>query len=74
MQDLYGGYNPYPYIYIQYSHDDIDKVIPIIKALKARNYNIVYDKNFNEEDKYRYLNVQQMTQAAAFMLYRIMSI
>ena len=69
MQNLYGGYNLYPYIYIQYSHDDADKVIPIIKALKSKNYNIVYDKNFDEEDRYRYLNVQQITQAAAFLLF-----
>ena len=65
MENFYGGYNPYPYIYIQYSHDDAERVIPIIKALRAKNYNIVFDKNFDEEDRYRYLNVQQITQAAA---------
>ena len=69
MQNLFGGYNPYPYIYIQYSHDDAETVIPIIKALKSKNYNVVFDKNFREEDKHRYLNVQQFTQAAAFLLF-----
>ena len=69
MENYYGGYNPYPYIYIQYSHDDAQRVIPIIKALKSRNYNVVFDKNFGEEDRYRYLNVQQITQAAAFLLF-----
>ena len=69
MQNLFGGYNPYPYIYIQYSHDDAERVIPIIKALRSNNYNIVYDKNFGEEDRYRYLNVQQITQAASFLLF-----
>ena len=69
MQNLFGGYNPYPYIYIQYSHDDAEKVIPIIKYLRSRNYNVVYDKNFGEEDRYRYLNVQQITQAASFLLF-----
>ena len=69
MQDFYGGYNPYPYIYIQFSHDDAKTVLPIIKALKAENYNIVFDKSFDEEDKYRYLNVQQITQAAALLVF-----
>ena len=69
MENFYGGYNPYPYIYIQYSHDDAERVIPIIKALRAKNYNIVFDKNFDEEDRYRYLNVQQITQAAAFLIF-----
>ena len=69
MQDYHGGYNPYPYIYIQFSHDDADTVLPVIKKLQAENYNILFDKNYNEEDKYRYQNVQKMTQAAAFMLF-----
>ena len=69
MQDYFDEYNPYPYVYIQYSHDDAHKVIPIIKALKARNYNVVFDRNFRESDKHRFMNVAQITQAAALVIF-----
>ena len=69
MQDYFDEYNPYPYVYIQYSHDDAHKVIPIIKALKARKYNVVFDRNFRESDKHRFMNVAQITQAAALVIF-----
>ena len=69
MKDNFGGYNPYPYIYIQYSHDDAGKAVRIIKALRSRGYNVVFDREFDQEDKYRYLNVEKITRAAAFLLF-----
>ena len=69
MQEYHTGYNMYPYIFIQFSHDDADRVMPTIRKLKAKNYNIVFDDNFEIEDKKRYLNVQQITQASSFILF-----
>ena len=69
MQEYHTGYNLYPYIFIQFSHDDADRVLPIIRKLKAENYNIVYDENFEKDDKKRYLGIQQIAQASSFILF-----
>ena len=69
MQNIFRDYMPYPYVYLQYSSDDAEKVIPIIKDLKEKKFNIAFDKEFHIADKERILDVESISDAALLVIF-----
>ena len=69
MQNFFRDYMPYPYVYLQYSSEDAERVIPIIKELKHKKFNIYFDKEFHIEDKERVIDAETIASSTMLLIF-----
>lgn len=60
---------PDPYVFVSYSHDDKDKVYPLLSMLQRNGYRVWYDEGIKPGDNWRNLIVDKIEKCACVLLF-----
>ena len=58
-----------PFIFVSYSHDDAERVLPVLYELRRRGFRIWYDKGIKGGENWRKLLAMKVADCYCFMLF-----
>ena len=67
------NFDPYEgdenYIFISYSHENSDKVIPVLEMLNAKGFRIWYDKGISVGNRHQTIIAEHISRCSVFMAF-----